>query len=556
MAKFAAAYRNATKMLLAPADMKEARKRYIDGQTPDQIIDALDLYNPAAPTKKWDRIAERLETAYKGVLDDTEKAELIQKQDDPPKPRVTVVPVNPLSIKWAKERSATLVKEISGTTREGLREVFTQAQKEGLRWETLREQIQSRVGLLKRETLAVTRREFLLRQAGFSEREILKRTSAYTEELWKKRAQRIARTETVEAQNKGLLDKWQAAKEGGTLPSKILKRWIEPPITPNPNRPCPICIDLGEQDPIPVDDAWTSNITGETIMRPTAHPHCLVSDSRVLAGSLLASSSRRYYGDLVIITTALGRRLACTPNHPILGEAGFRAAASFHVGDDVIGCRLGEGISTLLDVNHQDRPAPIHEVAESFRRARQMLAVPVPTAPEHFHGDGIGSQVAVVWTNRLLGNDVHAARYDPFGKLPLVARGYRPSQLAGKGKLCQVCRSRRSAPSRFVSSPYPAIPLSRAGFGHSEPVGFRAPTRSDAGLDKSSADRRASDAEGFGQRLLGISEQIARDNVINVDVQSFHGLVLNLETGVGAYIAEGIITHNCRCTMVLERAKS
>jgi hypothetical protein len=42
--------------------------------------------------------------------------------------------------------------------------------------------------------------------------------------------------------------------------------------------------------------------------------------------------------------------------------------------------------------------------------------------------------------------------------------------------------------------------------------------------------------------------------VVEVNRESFHGFVYNLDTGEGWYTASGVVCRNCRCTVVYEEA--
>lgn len=53
----------------------------------------------------------------------------------------------------------------------------------------------------------------------------------------------------------------------------------------------------------------------------------------------------------------------------------------------------------------------------------------------------------------------------------------------------------------------------------------------------------------LGERLFGDTFEVARAEIIAVKIYAFHGEVFNLQTDSGAYIAGGIIAHNCRCAM-------
>jgi SPP1 gp7 family putative phage head morphogenesis protein len=58
--------------------------------------------------------------------------------------------------------------------------------------------------------------------------------------------------------------------------------------------------------------------------RPPAHVRCLPASSLITASPGIAGAfKRRYDGNLVVIGTAGGKQLACTPNHPVLTDRGW-----------------------------------------------------------------------------------------------------------------------------------------------------------------------------------------------------------------------------------------
>lgn len=54
----------------------------------------------------------------------------------------------------------------------------------------------------------------------------------------------------------------------------------------------------------------------------------------------------------------------------------------------------------------------------------------------------------------------------------------------------------------------------------------------------------------LGGYVAAISSNIVADRILKVSRRHFSGHVYNLQTSTGWYIAEGIITHNCRCTTI------
>ena len=62
-------------------------------------------------------------------------------------------------------------------------------------------------------------------------------------------------------------------------------------------------------------------------------------------------------------------------------------------------------------------------------------------------------------------------------------------------------------------------------------------------------DRAPPNPEVLRELVLGDSTEILLDQVVSVERIAFVGHVYNLETLSGWYVAEGIVSHNCRCML-------
>lgn len=131
------------------------------------------------------------------------------------------------------------------------------------------------------------------------------------------------------------------------------------------------------------------------------HPHCLPAGMVVCpCGDTLGATSRDYCGDLVTIETAGKYKLTCTPNHPVLTRDGWVPANALHVGSYVVSSGRRNG--RFVGLHDIQEPALIEEVVGAFRKTQGVISVPVPVSTEDFHGDGIGSKIAVVSTDGFL----------------------------------------------------------------------------------------------------------------------------------------------------------
>lgn len=351
--------------------------------------------------------------------------------------------------------------------------------------------------------------------------------------------------------------------------------------------------------------AW--NLDGEKLpgttvdfSAPPKHFGCFPEGTRVLSRREVTGASKRWFnGEVVVIKTAAGRELTCTPNHPILTDGGWVAAHLLDVGSNVV-CDGGSEWEGSVDGDGEDVPASIHHVAESFLASRQMFAMPVEVSPEDFHGDGAGSEIAIVWSDSLLRRNGDSPCFKHFRQSLLVSGSLAGLVgLAGSGR--QTLLGERLGPTSGggIRGGGKGLPLMLGGTGHTGELLFAPAAHGDAifvergddrisGRPKSVSD--AEDAEALlveldrlGKIELGpggrdgtvavarapqaradgvdfqaslvsnllacFPSKVLLDQVVSADRIQFVGHVYNLETNGGWYVAQGLVVHNCRCIL-------
>lgn len=342
-------------------------------------------------------------------------------------------------------------------------------------------------------------------------------------------------------------------------------------------------------------------INGTTLEYGTGVPrhwNCLPGDTLVLARNAIASASKRWFdGDMVIIQTAGGRKLTATPNHPILTDCGWMPAASLNIGSNVI-CDIGSEWRPDGDRNSENIPSSIHNVTEAFFNSRKVVTVPMPVASKDFHGDGVGSEIAVVGADRKLsdgsnstvfqhqakqqfgfGCSSRAIRENSLRRLAFLLKG---SYATARGLICRLgkafslfgrsaCHSgellfattpgsdtvfgensddgSRCAVNNFcnASNANAITEQSKDGFSRNviSPMDSSRPSI-DASFHESSMDTTTTDVKLAADIADGKAGLVELDEVVKIDVEFFHGYVYNLETKSHYYSANSIITHNCR----------
>ncbi|MDX3582530.1 phage minor capsid protein [Streptomyces europaeiscabiei] len=276
------------------------------------------------------------------------------------------------------------------------------------------------------------------------------------------------------------------------------------------------------------------------------HPNCFPGDVLVSAPSgVRAADARWYEGDLVVIHTASGDELPVTPNHPVLTPEGWVPAGKLQVGQSVL--RHDGHVEPVdrMGPDDQQVPARISDVFDALRESSTVAPIRVPPTAEQFHGDGLGSDVEVVLTDRLLRDGLNPELVHVTGEEELLLGGVGSGALLADGPPLQVIGGAgHPAYGGVCARHLSGAPLG----GHSGPLAGLGLAAADGGpmLDDPSADAGLADAEGGRQLVLALAGSVAADQIVDLRRREFAGHVYNLQTGDGWYVAGGLVVHNCR----------
>ncbi len=327
-------------------------------------------------------------------------------------------------------------------------------------------------------------------------------------------------------------------------------------------KPCPRCIALAGQ---------TFTIEGARGIIPV-HPRCLPGDAIITASPGITGSTKRHFkGDVIVFTTASGKKLTCTPNHPVLTQRGFLPA---HLVDKDLDSlrRLTGDRKFFSGVNDEHVPASIEEISEAFLGSGDVVSMPVPVTAPDFHGDGMDGQVAIIGTNRFLRDGSFSEFDHQLFEQNVVVADVPLSRFDGLGAPAFFLKALRPATSRDVSgggqrlsldfgelADSQTVCLFPASHGHAErhdapPDGASVnPVFSSQSLLAGPGPVQAGDL-GIRQGVAAIASfliaQTLPDKIVSIDVQGFCGHVFNLETAGGWFSSDGLIVSNCQCGWV------
>jgi len=373
----------------------------------------------------------------------------------------------------------------------------------------------------------------------------------------RRRARVIARTEIINAHAEGQLDSFErlGLKEVG-----VMAEWL------TAGDPCELCATL-EGVVMPIHEARG------LIPR---HPNCLHPNTLVTPGGFITGVSKRWYdGVMFIIETSFGDKITCTPNHPILTDSGFVPANSFNIGSKIV-CNSVSEREGLTNRNNIYKPTRIEDVAKAFLKKSNVISIPVPTSPEDFHGDGIGSKIAVISTDSFLRNSFNAPLKKHFFKLDFIFRNIRRILLNCFGMFAfGFPRNCLASPGNVGS--FHLFGLSK--IAHLRPFkrfSFTLCPKFNLGILKSLINRSTTNTILLSKFINRISRFVKLYDFIYrqrehkclrnlfsrigtdysfgyvTHVKSFRyvGYVYNLETTELYYIANNIASHNCRCLWI------
>jgi hypothetical protein len=303
-------------------------------------------------------------------------------------------------------------------------------------------------------------------------------------------------------------------------------------------------------------------------------PMCFDGSTRVRSvGDVSRVFRRHYHGDILLIATASGKQVRCTPNHPILTARGWLPAKEIRPKAEVLYSIEGDG----LCVRCQDEvgvPPTLAQLADAAFEPSRGHVLRVAASRADFHGDGArgDGQVDVADLDAHLVHGVETSLGQHLGNLllgrPDVGLGVGLHGAANQGHglgaheridmaaqlglavLEDLVDRRLAVPHGFgdgdrlhaFSEQLEHLVAHLSGEGE----GLAANRLStDADSLKGGRDGGRRHAEVACQRCGRFTVAVSADDVVEVRGQFHSGHVFNLQTTSGFYSANGIVAHNC-----------
>lgn len=497
------------------------------------------------------------------------------------------------------------IVQVSETTREAIRGIIVRATEANLPLRSQVAEIRAEIGLTERMSRTVSLYRQGLEEVGMPLPRLEQLVQQRIQALKQQRALMIARTEVQDHAAFGQELAWRQQVTDGLLDMREWARFWDIA----DERACPtICEPIPEMNPDGrgLDEPFDTPIG--PLQRPTAHPNCVTGDTLIDACGIQGSSERWYEGPVVRIETTAGNILTCTPNHPVLTNEGWIAAGLLDKCCHRIGSSITKSPRSLDNMDDNNCPPRMEDLVHAFRQTCGMPSMPMPVTAMDFHGDGEGSKIAIIDTDSVLGNGLNTAHAQHALHNTFIWRHIALSLF------CQCCTPAflcRGTSAQYGLMCRLGLLLSLL-WRHMLPLqsfGFRVPTTFNPLIIQSSLNDAASYLvalrQGFDRHPLLIQcEQfcfwqwnatfwdkfwttirlnndsaylqdtiesrgtypilasqlqarcasvITFDNLRSIQMSHFRGHVYNLQTKDGYYVANNIITHNCRCVVTLRR---
>lgn len=313
-------------------------------------------------------------------------------------------------------------------------------------------------------------------------------------------------------------------------------------------------------------EQWLSVLDGRTTFI------CFPAETMVApAGEVKSAFKREYVGEMLVVTTAAGNEIRCTPNHPILTPRGWLGAAKLSVGNQVINADTAH-VASICSKDNVSVESSIGAIYDAFSHPSVSTVTVESSSPTQFHGDGmvgqhkvnIASANAVLgdWIESLADEDVketllhgsHSFRAMPgsahlldhlVGRLPAIKaakiapvpiESFMEPTIATAHSPSDIRRPHSTAvePNGLLTSGNHVATSPSGGFGPDSGIVQEVGNRGSAG-PVVPAD--AADAFPF---------PISLDNIISIRAEFVSCHVYNLHTHLGYYIAGGIVVKNCQ----------
>jgi len=491
---------------------------------------------------------------------------------------------SPVMVEQLREQAAQLVTAISDDVKLNIRERLADmaAGAEGTPVSAARA-MRDMIGLTQRQQQAVDNyRNYLLngdprayaRNIGGGAERIIgaafrdgtmtaakadKLVEAYRQRSLQSRATIIGQTESFRAANAGAHESWkQVAEASGIDPDQIRRFWVatNDSHTREAHREIPEINDKG----VRIDQPFKSPLgpimyPGDPDAVPANTINCFHPET-IIEGNIDAAIRSFYEGPMFEIRTRLGRVLNVTPNHPIATRIGMQQASLLQLGDDLLCDSRAVKSGFTVAGEENDAPAKAHEVFDLISKIG--AGFEAQGLVFNLHNESISRErkIDIVTLNRELAGKLEAI---------IAQRGQQSHfSVSDMGLTDESGFSALRLAFNHIDLSAPS--LLRCGSLQTDFIGIALDSLPfDEFLFASRPKRGSGVAKKIGHDLTGYAAflgklfdrspgQVFFDDVVSVRQYDFAGHVYDFQSDTGLVIANGIVSSNCRCRIVIRIA--
>lgn len=389
------------------------------------------------------------------------------------------------------------------------------------------------------------------------------------------------------------------AHEGAQAGGGRFKTWLVHSGNPRDTHSAQNGMTIGITEVFPNGLRWPGD-SGD----PKEVARCFPADVKIQTNTPVEAAYKRWYrGPMVTVETRLGNVLTGTPNHPVLTNLGWVPLGQLDVVHSLANGQFGERVGPPVGAEPDIQCAPT-----SIGKVFDALAIAHPSQrmrglPMDFHGDGRDADIDVVWSASGLQPRFKFIFGQPLSDFNFMLPEVIESDFIGFGYFDSLFDRYVSATSGGVGGRGQVLTLAGRQASHTQGLGIAYSTQGNAGFGQAEANRVAGDVEMLRDGLFGFTGDVAVDDffsgqlpsavgyrftssqgnavgmqdvvergwvnvelstdilnryagsiffddVVDVRFGEFSGHVYNLQTSNGWYSANGIVAHNCQCSLV------
>lgn len=366
-------------------------------------------------------------------------------------------------------------------------------------------------------------------------------------ENWPARARTVAVTEVHRTWNFGALAASMRAQM--QLQRQLTKTWIaRDDSAARPGH------KLADGQTVPINQPFIVNMEalmmpGDPAGSPSNVINCVPGDTQISVTGIQKGFRYPYSGRMLSITRKHGGISTVSPNHPVLTERGWVAARQLNQGDNLV-CTGNLFVPLIVDPDVESAPPIAKEIYDALMLSD--LGQRVVGMPMDFHGDGSHGDIYVVLSNGELTFGVGTLSIEFFKELCLT---FADAPDASDGALDQLLLGTGNTPDSVMGFGHLAQALLGA---HEIPLADLCLTVAPDGDSQGSKSGNKGGTRNpgpTGKRVRTISAKVFLDEILEIRDFFFEGHLFTFETNSGVYVADGIVSHNCRCKPLFRRSR-